>query len=88
MATNREEKTVKNESEREWEVLEDLRIERDRDKSVPDGDVFEFRQALDEQAMLAVSAEVVGQPYAYVEWLRVAVLAAKRALLVGKEEWR
>jgi hypothetical protein len=62
-------------------ILDDFRTQLQRDKSNPriDADWWEWGEAAKEQINTALAAEGVDQPFAYVEWLRLAAMAYKRA---------
>lgn len=69
--------------ERVERTLEDLRVEVDRDKVMVGDDVFDFRDGVIEQINIATAATAAQQPYAYIEWLRVAALCVKQAYKLG-----
>jgi hypothetical protein len=62
-------------------IIDDFRIQLARDETEPqiEADWWEWGEGMKEQINTAMAAEGAGQPFAYVEWLRLAAMAYKRA---------
>ncbi len=70
-------------------VMDDFRVQLDRQKGVPTADYMETAEACAEQGQMAAAAEGAGQPHAYVEWMNLAAMAYRRAqyLADGRPEY-
>jgi hypothetical protein len=62
-----------------YDMRHDLDVELDRDKTMATDQWWTAPEYLEEQMTVAVAAEGAQKAYAYVEYLKLAAMAIKRA---------